>query len=59
MMLAEEVMQQFQTSVVNCGNSSSSESICTDVFALQQVNDWILLLITLSADMLFNLDLAA
>ncbi|XP_042068838.1 transmembrane protease serine 9 [Haplochromis burtoni] len=33
---AEEVMQQFQTSVVNCGNSSSSESICTDVFALQQ-----------------------
>uniref|UniRef100_A0A669DCG0 Zgc:100868 n=2 Tax=Oreochromis niloticus TaxID=8128 RepID=A0A669DCG0_ORENI len=33
---AEEVMQQFNTSVVNCGNSSSSESICTDVFALQQ-----------------------
>ncbi|XP_035770019.1 transmembrane protease serine 9-like, partial [Neolamprologus brichardi] len=33
---AEEVMQQFQTSVVNCGNSSSSESICTGVFALQQ-----------------------
>ncbi|XP_039466946.1 transmembrane protease serine 9-like [Oreochromis aureus] len=33
---AEEVMQQFQTSVVNCGNSSSSGSICTDVFALQQ-----------------------
>ncbi|XP_065326780.1 transmembrane protease serine 9-like [Pelmatolapia mariae] len=33
---AEEVMQQFQTSVVNCGNLSSSESICTDVFALQQ-----------------------
>ncbi|XP_031607002.2 transmembrane protease serine 9-like [Oreochromis aureus] len=33
---AEEVMQQFQTSVVNCGSSSSSGSICTDVFALQQ-----------------------
>uniref|UniRef100_I3JSL4 Acrosin n=1 Tax=Oreochromis niloticus TaxID=8128 RepID=I3JSL4_ORENI len=33
---AEEVMQQFNTSVVNCGSSSSSESICTDVFALQQ-----------------------
>ncbi|XP_063328798.1 transmembrane protease serine 9-like [Pelmatolapia mariae] len=33
---AEEVMQQFNTSVVNCGNSSSSGSICTDVFALQQ-----------------------
>ncbi|CAI5676470.1 unnamed protein product [Oreochromis niloticus] len=33
---AEEVMQQFQTSVVNCGSSSSSESICTDVFPLQQ-----------------------
>ncbi|KAL3986554.1 KRAB domain-containing zinc finger protein [Sarotherodon galilaeus] len=33
---AEEVMQQFQTSVVNCGSSSSSESICTDEFTLQQ-----------------------
>uniref|UniRef100_A0A668UWK0 Peptidase S1 domain-containing protein n=1 Tax=Oreochromis aureus TaxID=47969 RepID=A0A668UWK0_OREAU len=54
------VMQQFQTSVVNCGSSSSSESICTDVFALQQVNDWILLLIThcLLTCLFWTLDLA-
>ncbi|XP_027141139.1 transmembrane protease serine 9 [Larimichthys crocea] len=32
----EQVLQEFQTSVVNCGNASSSESICTGSFTLEQ-----------------------
>ncbi|KAG8006569.1 Transmembrane protease serine 9, partial [Nibea albiflora] len=32
----EEVLQEFQTSVLNCGNASSSESICTGSFTLEQ-----------------------
>ncbi|XP_030591273.1 transmembrane protease serine 9-like [Archocentrus centrarchus] len=33
---AEQVLQEFQTSVVNCGNASSSENICTGSFTLEQ-----------------------
>ncbi|XP_030591277.1 transmembrane protease serine 9-like [Archocentrus centrarchus] len=33
---AEQALQEFQTSVVNCGNASSSESICTGSFTLEQ-----------------------
>uniref|UniRef100_A0A3B3CBT6 Zgc:100868 n=1 Tax=Oryzias melastigma TaxID=30732 RepID=A0A3B3CBT6_ORYME len=32
----EQLMQQFQTSVLNCGNASTSDSICTDLFTLEQ-----------------------
>ncbi|XP_051244508.1 polyserase-2-like [Dicentrarchus labrax] len=32
----EEVLQEFQTSVVNCGNRSSSDTICTSSFTLEQ-----------------------
>ncbi|XP_044037525.1 transmembrane protease serine 9-like isoform X2 [Siniperca chuatsi] len=30
------VLQEFQTSVVNCGNTSTSDSICTGSFTLEQ-----------------------
>ncbi|XP_030592371.1 transmembrane protease serine 9-like isoform X1 [Archocentrus centrarchus] len=33
---AEQALQEFQTSVVNCGNASSSENICTGSFTLEQ-----------------------
>nr|XP_033501019.1 transmembrane protease serine 9 [Epinephelus lanceolatus] len=32
----EQVLQEFQTSVENCGNASSSDSICTGTFTLGQ-----------------------
>ncbi|XP_061568158.1 polyserase-2-like [Cololabis saira] len=32
----EQVMQELQTSVLNCGNTSTSESICTGLFALEK-----------------------
>ncbi|XP_061568161.1 transmembrane protease serine 9-like [Cololabis saira] len=32
----EQVMQELQTSVLNCGNISTSESICTGLFALEE-----------------------
>ncbi|XP_028268229.1 transmembrane protease serine 9-like [Parambassis ranga] len=32
----EELLQAFQTSVLNCGNTSQSESICTAAFTLEQ-----------------------
>ncbi|XP_038565946.1 polyserase-2-like isoform X1 [Micropterus salmoides] len=32
----EQVLQEFQTSVVNCGNASTSDSICTSSFTLGQ-----------------------
>uniref|UniRef100_A0A671XJC2 Zgc:100868 n=1 Tax=Sparus aurata TaxID=8175 RepID=A0A671XJC2_SPAAU len=32
----EQALQEFQTSVVNCGNTSSSDSICTGTFTLEQ-----------------------
>nr|XP_046270610.1 transmembrane protease serine 9 [Scatophagus argus] len=32
----EQVLQEFQTSVVNCGNTSSSDNICTGSFTLEQ-----------------------
>ncbi|CAK6979470.1 Hypothetical predicted protein [Scomber scombrus] len=32
----EEVLQEFQTSVVDCGNASTSDSICTGPFTLEQ-----------------------
>ncbi|RVE69986.1 hypothetical protein OJAV_G00083080 [Oryzias javanicus] len=32
----EILLQQFQTSVLNCGNASTSGSICTDLFTLEQ-----------------------
>lgn len=31
-----QTLQQYQTSIVSCGNSSSSNSICTSAFDLQQ-----------------------
>ncbi|KAM6965951.1 serine protease 27-like [Tautogolabrus adspersus] len=31
----EEVLQEFQTSIVNCGNVSSSDTICTASFTLE------------------------
>uniref|UniRef100_A0A3P9J272 Peptidase S1 domain-containing protein n=1 Tax=Oryzias latipes TaxID=8090 RepID=A0A3P9J272_ORYLA len=36
---SEQVMQQFQTSVLNCGGALSN-SVCTTVFTLQQVQVW-------------------
>ncbi|XP_034566458.1 transmembrane protease serine 9 [Notolabrus celidotus] len=32
----EEVLQEFQTSVVSCGNASTSDRICTGSFTLEQ-----------------------
>ncbi|CAJ1075932.1 transmembrane protease serine 9 [Xyrichtys novacula] len=32
---AQEFLQEFQTTVVNCGNDSTSERICTNAFQLQ------------------------
>uniref|UniRef100_UPI003AAD242F polyserase-2-like n=1 Tax=Centroberyx gerrardi TaxID=166262 RepID=UPI003AAD242F len=32
----EQVLQEFQASVVNCGNASSSDNICTGAVTLQQ-----------------------
>ncbi|XP_032363599.1 transmembrane protease serine 9, partial [Etheostoma spectabile] len=32
----EQVLQEFQTSVENCGNGSSSDSICTRTFTLEK-----------------------
>ncbi|XP_069021334.1 transmembrane protease serine 9-like [Embiotoca jacksoni] len=32
----EEVLQEFQTSVVNCGNASMSDNLCTGSFTLEQ-----------------------
>ncbi|XP_076607601.1 polyserase-2 [Chaetodon auriga] len=32
----EEVLQEFQTSVVNCGNALTSDTICTGSFTLEQ-----------------------
>ncbi|KAM6904664.1 serine protease 27-like [Xenentodon cancila] len=32
----EQVLQEVQTSVLNCGNSSASESICTGLFTLEE-----------------------
>ncbi|XP_041812277.1 transmembrane protease serine 9 [Chelmon rostratus] len=32
----EQDLQEFQTSVVNCGNTSTSDSICTGSFTLEQ-----------------------
>uniref|UniRef100_UPI0037E70A6F polyserase-2 n=1 Tax=Semicossyphus pulcher TaxID=241346 RepID=UPI0037E70A6F len=31
-----QTLQEFQTSVVNCGNASSSDTICTGAFTLEQ-----------------------
>ncbi|XP_041673433.1 transmembrane protease serine 9-like [Cheilinus undulatus] len=31
----EQVLQEFQTSIVNCGDSSSSDAICTGLFTLE------------------------
>lgn len=35
----EQDLQEFQTSVVNCGNTSTSDSICTGSFTLEQVSN--------------------
>uniref|UniRef100_A0A3B3H3B3 Peptidase S1 domain-containing protein n=1 Tax=Oryzias latipes TaxID=8090 RepID=A0A3B3H3B3_ORYLA len=35
----EQLMQEFQTSVLDCGTTSTSDSICTEIFTLEQVND--------------------
>ncbi|XP_024128740.1 transmembrane protease serine 9 isoform X2 [Oryzias melastigma] len=32
----EQLMQEFQTSVLDCGTSSTSDSICTEIFTLEQ-----------------------
>ncbi|KAM9391637.1 transmembrane protease serine 9-like [Pholidichthys leucotaenia] len=32
----EQVLQQLQTSVVNCGNASATDNICTESFTLEQ-----------------------
>ncbi|XP_067472296.1 polyserase-2-like [Thunnus thynnus] len=32
----EQVLQEFQTTVVNCGNASTSDNICTGSFTLEQ-----------------------
>ncbi|XP_071321338.1 polyserase-2 [Trachinotus anak] len=32
----EQVLQEFQTTVLDCGNASTTESICTGVFTLEQ-----------------------
>lgn len=37
--LEEQVLQEFQTSVVNCGNTSTGDSICTGSFTLEQVSN--------------------
>lgn len=42
--LEEQVLQEFQTSVVNCGNTSTSDSICTGSFTLEQVSNEIIIL---------------
>lgn len=36
--LVEQSLQELQTRVVNCGNSMASDSICTELFALEQVS---------------------
>ncbi|XP_029998042.1 transmembrane protease serine 9 [Sphaeramia orbicularis] len=33
---AEQVMQEVQTSIVNCGNTSTSDAICTGMFTLNE-----------------------
>ncbi|XP_029996859.1 serine protease 27-like isoform X2 [Sphaeramia orbicularis] len=33
---AEQVMQEVQTSIVNCGNTSTSDAICTGAFTLNE-----------------------
>uniref|UniRef100_A0A8C7WUC4 Zgc:100868 n=1 Tax=Oryzias sinensis TaxID=183150 RepID=A0A8C7WUC4_9TELE len=38
-LLDEQLLQEFQTSVLDCGTSSTSNSICTEIFTLEQVND--------------------
>uniref|UniRef100_A0A3P9L5Z5 Peptidase S1 domain-containing protein n=1 Tax=Oryzias latipes TaxID=8090 RepID=A0A3P9L5Z5_ORYLA len=35
----EQLLQEFQTSVLDCGANSTSSSICTEIFTLEQVND--------------------
>lgn len=37
--LEEQDLQEFQTSVVNCGNTTTNDSICTGLFTLEQVSD--------------------
>ncbi|XP_023813059.1 transmembrane protease serine 9-like [Oryzias latipes] len=32
----EQLLQEFQTSVLDCGTNSTSDSICTDIFTLEQ-----------------------
>ncbi|XP_023813697.2 transmembrane protease serine 9-like [Oryzias latipes] len=32
----EQLMQEFQTSVLDCGTTSTSDSICTEIFTLEQ-----------------------
>lgn len=36
--LVDRSLQESQTSVVNCGNSTANDSICTDSFSLEQVS---------------------
>ncbi|XP_041828506.1 uncharacterized protein LOC121631556 isoform X2 [Melanotaenia boesemani] len=35
----EQILQEFQTSVQNCGNASTTDSIYTGQFTQEQVND--------------------
>lgn len=37
--LVEQDLQEFQTSVVNCGNKTTNESICTNFLTLEQVSN--------------------
>lgn len=36
--LVEQSLQEIQTRVVNCGNLTASDSICTELFTLEQVS---------------------
>lgn len=41
--LANEPLQQFQTTVLNCGNASAADTMCTGDFTLGQVHRWFML----------------
>lgn len=41
--LVKEPLQQFQTTVLNCGDASAADTICTEDFTLGQVHRWSML----------------
>lgn len=50
----EQVLQEFQTSVVDCGNVSTSDSICTGDFQLELVNVYLYVLTQLMKKLTAN-----